>query len=104
MNHVETVDASVEPAVERLGVYPKSIRPAETEADLIAAAAPYVYGYGAIRGLFELLDDDERRLAHDLERCGICDNDDPYGVSEREQMRKQAMIEYEVEWDPTIRL
>lgn len=104
MNTIEITDEDVMPYFSVLAADDLSNRPIATEADLIAAAAPpSSYSMGEARAFFEVLDDDEHEDSHIAGLCKIC-NGEHYSVAEREQIRKEELLEFETEWDPTIRL
>jgi len=103
MKHVETTDPDVMPWFDPDLAPLLSNRPVETEADLIAAAVEPCWSM-EMREFFDIIDDDELEAQHSGEaECRIC-NGEAYAVAEREQIRKEELLEFETEWDPTIRL
>ena len=77
-------------------------RPMETEADLIAAAAPTNSawsGYG--RKLIELLDDEAHEYSETS--CSYCVSWTASNERDRSAIQHSYLRQFETEWDPTIR-
>lgn len=101
---LEVVDPSVQPSLDDTFVGQKRIlyaRPLETEADLIAAAAPP--GALEIRYMVTEIADDAFEDVHSRGTCSMCNGDKDY-VQEMKRDCEAELAEYDVEWDPTIRL